>query len=413
MFSSQSLLKSLDFFVFDIAWSVVHILYCRKDKGNFSIAWNARVRLPKRSIDRGVIADMRSIILTLERGMRQATKWVDEMPQDVIFGVQSIELFADHIGMTYAREDIDAPISMSELDEMMLHIERRALERSEGKIIERWWTLPTSLKLSASLLTHITLDGANLSNPLGFSGHLLRLNLLNVFAGAKHLNALSTIARHLNLRVISHLPAPLALSKWEQLLDYESHEGIMFLDLGSFATQVTLMRDAQIMDIATLPFGTNAIEQALKKQFPKLDTLTIERSMIWSSCLWDPDQHKAFLHHIWSFCDILSRSVEDIMLKNFGWLSDVRIFLSGVSIDTLFPTTLVSHLQEITPQKILLDSITKLYPLIGDAFDYDHEIITEWCYATAIWLALAGCDLVDFREDPITSTLRKVIYQYA
>ncbi len=54
----------------------------------------------------------------------------------------------------------------------------------------------------------------------------------------------------------------------------------MFLDLGSFATQVTLMRDAQIMDIATLPFGTNAIEQALKKQFPKLDTLTIERSMI-------------------------------------------------------------------------------------------------------------------------------------
>lgn len=413
MFSSQSLLKSLDFFVFDIAWSVVHILYCRKDKGNFSIAWNARVRLPKRSIDRGVIADMRSIILTLERGMRQATKWVDEMPQDVIFGVQSIELFADHIGMTYAREDIDAPISMSELDEMMLHIERRALERSEGKIIERWWALPTSLKLSASLLTHITLDGANLSNPLGFSGHLLRLNLLNVFAGAKHLNALSTIARHLNLRVISHLPAPLALSKWEQLLDYESHEGIMFLDLGSFATQVTLMRDAQIMDIATLPFGTNAIEQALKKQFPKLDTLTIERSMIWSSCLWDPDQHKAFLHHIWSFCDILSRSVEDIMLKNFGWLSDVRIFLSGVSIDTLFPTTLVSHFQEITPQKILLDSITKLYPLIGDAFDYDHEIITEWCYATAIWLALAGCDLVDFREDPITSTLRKVIYQYA
>lgn len=413
MFSSQSLLKSLDFFVFDIAWSVVHILYCRKDKGNFSIAWNARVRLPKRSIDRGVIADMRSIILTLERGMRQATKWVDEMPQDVIFGVQSIELFADHIGMTYAREDIDAPISMSELDEMMLHIERRALERSEGKIIERWWALPTSLKLSASLLTHITLDGVNLSNPLGFSGHLLRLNLLNVFAGAKHLNALSTIARHLNLRVISHLPVPLALSKWEQLLDYESHEGIMFLDLGSFATQVTLMRDAQIMDIATLPFGTNAIEQALKKQFPKLDTLTIERSMIWSSCLWDPDQHKAFLHHIWSFCDILSRSVEDIMLKNFGWLSDVRIFLSGVSIDTLFPTTLVSHFQEITPQKILLDSITKLYPLIGDAFDYDHEIITEWCYATAIWLALAGCDLVDFREDPITSTLRKVIYQYA
>jgi hypothetical protein len=60
-----------------------------------------------------------------------------------------------------------------------------------------------------------------------------------------------------------------------------------------------------------------------------------------------------------------------------------------------------------------LNSITKLYPLIGETLMYDEWAITEWCYATAIGLALAGCDLVDFREDPITSTLRKVIYQYA
>lgn len=59
----------------------------------------------------------------------------------------------------------------------------------------------------------------------------------------------------------------------------------MFLDIGSFTTHVTLMRDVQIMDISTLPIGTNSIEQTLKKQFPKLDTLTIERSIIGSSCL--------------------------------------------------------------------------------------------------------------------------------
>lgn len=413
MFSSQSLFKSLDFFVFDITWSVVHILYCRKDKGSFFIAWNARVRLPKRSVDRGVIADMRSIILTLERGMRQATKWVDEMPRDVIFGVQSVELFADHIGMTYAREDVDAPISMNELDEMMLHIERRALERSEGKIMDRWWTLPTSLKLSASLLTHITLDGVNLSNPLGFSGHLLRLNLLNVFAGSKHLNALSTIARHLNLRVISHLPTPLALSKWEQLLEYESHEGILFVDIGSFTTHATLMRDTQIMDIATLPIGTNSIEQILKKQFPKLDTITIERSIMGSSCLWGTDQHKAFTGHVHSFCDILVRSLEDMMLKSFAGLSDIRIFLSGVSIDDCFFNRMESAFQERIPQKISLNSITSLYSIIADIIPDNKEISTEWSYATSIGLALAGCDLVDFREDPVTSTLRKVIYQYA
>ncbi len=51
--------------------------------------------------------------------------------------------------------------------------------------------------------------------------------------------------------------------------------------------------------------------------------------------------------------------------------------------------------------------------MISEMLGDNKEILTEWCYATAIGLALAGCDLVDFREDPVTSTLRKVIYQYA
>lgn len=48
---------------------------------------------------------MRSIILTLERGMRQAAKHLETLPTTAIFSVHALELFADHIGMTYAREE--------------------------------------------------------------------------------------------------------------------------------------------------------------------------------------------------------------------------------------------------------------------------------------------------------------------
>lgn len=40
--------------------------------------------------------------------------------------------------MTYVRENIDAPVTLDELDEMMLQIERRALERSEEHMKSYW-----------------------------------------------------------------------------------------------------------------------------------------------------------------------------------------------------------------------------------------------------------------------------------
>ena len=65
------------------------------------------------------------------------------------------------------------------------------------------------------------------------------------------------------------------------------------------------------------------------------------------------------------------------MLKSFAGLSDIRIFLSGVSIDDCFFNRMESAFQERIPQKISLNSITSLYPIIADIIHDNKEISTE------------------------------------
>ena len=54
-----------------------------------------------------------------------------------------------------------------------------------------------------------------------------------------------------------------------------------------------------------------------------------------------------------------------------------RIFLSGVSIDHFFLETIESSFQERILQKISLNSITKLYPMISEMLGDNKEILTE------------------------------------
>lgn len=99
-----------------------------------------KVRFPKRNADTGIFGDLRTILLALERGMQHIRQQSEREvhPEHVLFTIHAQEVFADHLGMTYVRENADLPVTLDELDEMMLQIEKRALDRSEEHMKKYW-----------------------------------------------------------------------------------------------------------------------------------------------------------------------------------------------------------------------------------------------------------------------------------
>lgn len=413
VFSHEQIHKTLDFYVIDISGPYCYILSCHKEWGDFRVNGYTKVRFPKRSADQGVFGDLRTVLLALERGLQQIQQQLDGVssPEHVLFTIHAQEIFADHLGMTYVRENADAPVTLDELDEMMLQIEKRALERSEEHMKSYWWALPTHLKLAATVLTYISLDDTNLANPIGFSGRLLRLNLLNVFCGSKYFSILSTIARHLWLQVIAHLPIGLAFSKLEQYMDYSEDELLVLLDIGYAHTHITMMRQTKIEATTSCEIGTKDIELFVKKHHKKIDSLTLERILRENdTCIADADLRAL----VWESHGFLRDMVTGVITKmihemTYKPLSIRLISLSGLLPPSFFERLLAEIGSQVWVETELVFDISILRQTLS-ACD-DAEFGPE--YHGALSGAIAACDILDFRDDPMTSTLKKVIYQYA
>jgi hypothetical protein len=102
---------------------------------------------------------------------------------------------------------------MEEIDTIMMGIESRAFDRAKTKFSLRSGIDESEMKLLASTIVSISVDGRALNNPIGFTGSQVRSQVLNVFMPNAEYLEYKTLFRDLNLEVLSYIPTPLVLPK--------------------------------------------------------------------------------------------------------------------------------------------------------------------------------------------------------
>jgi cell division ATPase FtsA len=109
---------------------------------------------------------------------------------------------------------------MNEVDEMVRKVEKNSFDRVRLKARESYGIVHDDLKLVSSTITAIELDGRSVSNPIGFSGHKVRLSILNIFAPASEFNIVRSVTSHMSKNIISLIPIPLVFPKILEKTDY-------------------------------------------------------------------------------------------------------------------------------------------------------------------------------------------------
>ncbi len=166
-----------------------------------------------------MIADMRSVALTIERSMIQASQNIESIPTDVIIGFSSSQLISDNTTTQYIRTP-GTTITMNEIDEMVKRVEKNSFERVRKKAKESHGMVHDDLKLVSSTITAIELDGRHITNPIGFDGKKVRLSILNIFAPAGEFNIVRSVSSHIGKNIISLIPIPLVFPKILEKTDY-------------------------------------------------------------------------------------------------------------------------------------------------------------------------------------------------
>lgn len=178
---------------------------------------------------------------------------LDTLPDDIILTFSPEVTIFDSVTTQYIRSDRDSMITMEEIDSMIKKIEYQSLERAREKSKKQYGILHDDIKLVSSTLTAISIDGKQVSNPLGFSGSNIRIRVLNVFAPASEFNIIRSILSSLGKRTISVVPTPLLFSKVIEQSEYALENNVS-IDIGYMHTTIVLESKNEILSFETFPF---------------------------------------------------------------------------------------------------------------------------------------------------------------
>ncbi len=228
-------------------------------------------------MNEGGITDLQGTADTLMRALAKILEtWaVSGEVKSVIFSLASPSLVTDTLSMNYVRDHATHPLEMEEIDTMVAKIEYKSLEKAKPKILSQVPLEVSQMKLVTTSISSITIDGKKIANPLGFTGTNVSLTVCNVFIPLTTFSLLSSIARKLDLRVISFVPTPIALPKARGDA-LELFDPNCFVDVGAAITTVALENYSELIGALQIPIGMSLLENMIVRKLPKLTRLEIE-----------------------------------------------------------------------------------------------------------------------------------------
>jgi hypothetical protein len=395
MFSrTQPLGEQEWFFVFDIWSHSLKGIYAQLQNGKIKIIDSIIRRQQRKNMLSGEISDLMGVSQILEEAIVQLAK---NSPQTnkVIFLLNSKVILSDSLWCNYVRDNPHAPITMEEIDYMVSQTEQRALNQIENKILERVDGAEADLRIVSTCLTSLTIDWQKLSNPIGFTGTNVKLQLVNIFAPHARVQALLSVARMNQLQVLSIIPAGVALGKIFEHQEVQPYS-CAIVDIWYARTIVSSLFSSEFLSTQTLPFGAQQLENLFIKILPFASVVQVDAMM--SELDRHVQQYETQIAPYFStlftlIAAAISDSRQDFVPRIIyfsGWIATTRFFRNSF--------------EQWKKQSIAYSAIDMKILEASDLLGIQSPIL--------FGAVMSFPEITMHQVDPLVSLLRSVIYRY-
>lgn len=221
----------------------------------------------------GTVSDIDAVVANCGAALDEASAMAGMRPRSAAIGIAGELVKGTTATLTARRDDPRAPLGEPELERIVKRAQRDALHEAEQRIAWESGIERLDVRLVHAAIVGIKIDGYPVSNPVGFTGAHLELDLFNAFAPMVHLGALQSVATALGLQLLGVIAEPYAVAT---CLDPGElgDAGALFIDIGGGTTDVALVRHGGIAGTKMLALGGRAFTKGLAERF----ALSFERA---------------------------------------------------------------------------------------------------------------------------------------
>jgi len=230
----------------DIGTEFVKVLIAKVNGESLEIVGVGRARQDVSDMHSGAIADIAGVVRSCEDALAEAEDQAGLQAKKVVIGIAG-ELVK---GMTntirYRRAQPDKPLDVSEMELIIEKVQERAQGKAQQEIALETGNEDVEVKLVNSALVSIHIDGYKVSNPIGFQGRDVAVQIYTAFAPMVHIGALEHVAEDLALELVAVAAEPFAVSRSVLGTDASSNFTAILADVGGGTTDIAVVNDGGV-----------------------------------------------------------------------------------------------------------------------------------------------------------------------
>jgi cell division protein FtsA len=145
-------------------------------------------------------------------------------------------------------------------------VQERAQGKAQKQIALETGNVDVEIKLVNSALVSIHIDGYKVSNPIGFQGHDVAVQIYTAFAPMVHIGALERVAEELSLELLAVAAEPFAVSRSVLGNDANSNFTAILADVGGGTTDIAVVNDGGVEGTKMFGIGGRSFTRTIASE---------------------------------------------------------------------------------------------------------------------------------------------------
>ncbi|TAH33279.1 hypothetical protein EYC58_01465 [Candidatus Saccharibacteria bacterium] len=230
----------------DIGTEFVKALIARIDGDNIEIVGVGRARQDLSDMHSGAISDISGVVKNCEEALAQAEEQAGVQGKRAVIGIAGELVKGITNTIRYKRPQPDKALDINEMEFIIEKVQERAQVKAQKQIAYETGNEDVEVKLVNSAIVSIHIDGYKVSNPIGFQGKDVAIQIYTAFAPMVHIGALERTAGELDLDLIAVAAEPFAVSRSVLGTDASSSFTAILVDVGGGTTDIAVVNDGGV-----------------------------------------------------------------------------------------------------------------------------------------------------------------------
>jgi cell division protein FtsA len=250
----------------DIGTEFVKALIARMDGDTLEIIGVGRARQDLSDMHSGAIADISGVVRNCEEALSEAEDQAGLQAKRTVIGIAGELVKGVTNTIRYRRPQPDRPLDTNEMEFIIEKVQERAQGKAQKQIALETGNEEVEVKLVNSALVSIHIDGYKVSNPIGFQGRDIAVQIYTAFAPMVHIGALERVADELALELVAVAAEPFAVSRSVLGTDASSNFTAILADVGGGTTDIAVVNDGGVEGTKMFGIGGRSFTRTIASE---------------------------------------------------------------------------------------------------------------------------------------------------